>query len=70
MAGGAAEVLPFSLNYPRPLLRIHPPFSLLVCCCFVFVEIGATSTASGRLEANLFLFEKRGGKSHFDVNLV
>jgi hypothetical protein len=28
---------------------------------FVFAEVGATSTASGRLEVNLFLSEKRGG---------
>jgi hypothetical protein len=36
----------------------------------VFVEMGATSTASGRLEVNLFLTEKRGGKSHFGIILV
>ena len=36
---------------------------------FVFAEIGATSTASGRLEVNLFLFEKRVGKSHFGTPL-
>jgi len=62
VAGGAAEVLPFPLNYPLPLLRTHPP-SLLVCCfCFlVFAEMGATSTASKWLEINLFLSEKRGG---------
>ena len=32
--------------------------------------MGATSTASGRLEVNLFLYEKRGGKSHFGIILV
>ena len=32
--------------------------------------MGATSTASGRLEVNLFLSEKRGGKSHFGIILV
>ena len=69
MAGGAAEVLPVSLSCPLPLLRTRPP-SLLVCCFFVFVEMGATSTASGRLEVSLFLSEKRGGKSHFGIFLV
>ena len=33
--------------------------------------MGATSTASGRLEVNLFLLsEKRGGNSHFGTFLV
>jgi hypothetical protein len=33
--------------------------------------MGATSTASGRLEVNLFLLsEKRGGNSHFGTILV
>ena len=36
----------------------------------MFAEIRATGTASGRLEVNLFLFEKRGGKSHFSIILV
>ena len=58
MAGGAAEVLLVSLACPLPLLRTHPP-PLLVCCFFVFVEMGATITASGRLDVNLFLSEKR-----------
>ena len=68
-AGNAAEVLPFFLSCPLPLLRTHPP-SLLACCFFVFAEMGATSTASGWLEVNLFLSEKRGGKIHFGTNLV
>ena len=29
--------------------------------------MGAISTASGRLEVNLILSEKRGGKSHFGI---
>ena len=29
--------------------------------------MGAISTASGRLEVNLLLFGKRGGKSHFGL---
>jgi len=66
MAGGAADVLLVSLSCPLPLLRTHPP-SLLVCCFFVFTDMGVTSTASGRLEVNLFLPEKRGGKSHFGI---
>ena len=32
--------------------------------------MGATSTASGRLDVNLFLSEKRGGNSHFGIFLV
>jgi len=55
-----------SLSCPLPLLRTHPP-PLLVCCFFVFVEMGATITASGRLDVNLFLSEKRSGKSHFGL---
>ena len=39
MAGGAAEVLLISLSCPLPLLRTHP-LSLLVCCFFVFAEMG------------------------------
>ena len=57
-ADDPAEVLLVSLNCPLPLLRFHPP-SLLVCCFFVFAEMGATSTASGQLEVNLLLSEKR-----------
>ena len=69
MAGGAAEVFLVSLSCPLPFLRTRPP-SLLVCCLFVFAKMGATSTASGRLEVFLFLFEKRGGKSCFSIILV
>jgi len=32
--------------------------------------MGESSTASGRLEVNLFLSEKQGGKSHFGIILV
>jgi len=62
VAGGAAEVLPVSLNCLLPLRRTHPP--TLVCCFCVFAAMGVTSTKSGRLEVNLSLCEKRGGKSH------
>jgi hypothetical protein len=62
VAGGAAEVLPISLNCPLPLRRTHPP--TLVCCCCVFAALGVTSTKSGRLEVHLSLSGKRGGKSH------
>ena len=62
-AGGAVEVLPVSLSLPLPLLRARPP-SLLVCCFFVYAVMGATSSASGRLEMNLLLSEKRVGRSH------
>jgi len=53
---------------PLPLRITHPPTS--VCCFFVFAEMGVTSTKSGRLEVNLSLFEKRGGKSHFGTILL
>ena len=62
VAGGAAGMLPVSLNFPLPLRRTHPP--TLVCCCCVFAAMGVTSTKSGRLEINLSLSGKRGGKSH------
>jgi len=68
MAGGTVKVLLVSLSCPLPLLRTHPP-SLLVCCFLVLAGIGATNTAPGRLEVNLFLSEKRGGKSHFGIIL-
>jgi len=70
MAGGAAEVLQFSLSFSLPLLRTHPPSLLLIYCFFVLGEMGTTSTASRQLEVNLFLSEKRGGKSHFGIILV
>jgi len=62
VAGGAAEVLPVSLNCPLPLRRTHPP-TLVYCFC-VFAAMGVTSAKSGRLEVNLSLSGKRGGKSH------
>ena len=68
VAGGAAEVLPVSLNCPLPLRRTHPP--TLVCCFCVFAAMGVTSTKSGRLEVNLSLAGKRGGKSHFGTVLL
>ena len=61
MAGGAAEVLPVSLNCPLPLQRTHPP--TLDCCFRVFAAMGVTSTKFKRLEVNLSLPGKRGGKS-------
>ena len=68
-AGGwqSAGVFPVSLSCPLPLRRTHPP--AVVCCFCVFAEIGVTSTISGRLEVNLSLFEKRGGKSHLGTTL-
>jgi len=69
MAGGAVEVRLVSLSCPLPLLRTHPP-SLLVCCFFVSTKMGATSTASGRLEIDLFSSVKRGGTSYFGMILV
>jgi hypothetical protein len=67
VAGGAAEVLPVSLNCPLPLRKAHPP--TLVCCFYLcFASMGITSTKSGRLEVNLSLSGKRDGKSHFAWN--
>ena len=68
VAGGAAEVLPVSLNCPLPLRRTHPP--TLVCSFRVFTALGVTSTKSGRLKVNLSLSEKRGGKSHLGTILL
>jgi hypothetical protein len=68
VAGGAAEVLPVSLNCPLPLRKTHPP--TLVCCFCVLAEVGVTSTISGRLEVNLSLSGKRGGKSHLGTILL
>jgi hypothetical protein len=61
VAGGAAGTLPVSLNCPLPLRRTHPP--TLICCFCVFAAMGVTSIKSGRLEVNLSLSGKRGGKS-------
>jgi hypothetical protein len=61
-------MLPVSLNCPLPLRRTHPP--TLVCCFCVFAAMGVTSTKSGRLELNLLLTEKRGGKSHLGTLLL
>jgi hypothetical protein len=68
VAGGAARMLPVSLSCPLPLRRTNPP--AVVCCFCVFAEIGETSTKSGRLEVNLSLSEKRGGKSHLGAILL
>ena len=68
VAGGAAEVLPVSLNCPVPLQRTHPP--TLVCCFCVFAAMGVSSTRSERLEVNLSLSGKRGGKSHLGTILL
>jgi len=59
VAGGAAEVLPVSLNCPLPLRRTHSP--TLVCSFCVFAAMGVTSTKSGQLEVNLSLSGKRAG---------
>jgi hypothetical protein len=68
VAGGAARVLPVSLNCPLPLRRTQPP--TLVCCVCVFAAMGVTSTKSGRLEVDLSLSGKRSGKSHLGTILL
>jgi len=45
-----------------------PPYISLLFC--VFAAMGVTSTKSGRLEVNLSLSEKRGGKSHLGTILL
>jgi hypothetical protein len=54
---------PFQLPPATPK---NPPLyiSLLFLC---FAAMGVTSTKSGRLEINLSLSEKRGGKSHLGI---
>jgi hypothetical protein len=66
VAGSAAGMLP--VNCPLPLRRAHPP--TLVCCFCVFAAMGVTSTKSGRLEINLSLSGKWGGKSHLGTILL
>jgi len=68
MVAGGAEVLPVSLNCPLPLRRTHPLTS--VCCFCVFAALKVTSTKSGRLEVNLSLSGKRGGKSRLRTILL
>ena len=54
---------PFQLPPATPK---NPPLyiSLLFLC---FAAMGVTSTKSGRLEINLSLSEKRGGRSHLGI---
>ena len=61
VAGGAAEVLPVSLNCSLPLRRTHPP--TLVCCYCVFAAIRVTSTKSGRLEVSLSYLRSGVGRA-------
>ena len=61
VAGGAAEVLPVSLNCPLPLRRTHAHPTLLVCCFCIFAALGVTSTKPGRLEVKLSLSGNRAG---------
>ena len=68
VAGGAAGMLPVSLNCPLSPRKTHPP--TLICCFCVFAATGVTSTKSGRLEVNLSIYEKRGGKSHLKTILL
>jgi len=59
----------YSEIFSTPLLAVY--------CFLVFTEMGATSSAGAtstagatRTGVNLFVSEKRGGKSHFGVILV
>jgi hypothetical protein len=69
VAGGAAGVLPISLNCHLPLRRTHSP--ILVCNSCVFAAMRVTSTKSGRLEV-ICLYLKSGvrGKSHLGTTLL
>ena len=51
-AGGATEVLPFSLSCPLPLLRTHPTSSLLLFC----FSVGGS---------NQYSFWTAGGQTNF-----
>jgi len=55
------QLLPATSKNPPPYI------SLLFLC--VFAAMGVTSTQSGRLEIDLSLSEKRGGKSHLGNSL-
>jgi hypothetical protein len=46
------------------------PLQLFVVAFYAFAEIGVITTISGRLEVNLPLSEKRGGKSHLGTILL
>ena len=52
-----------------PSTSKNPPPTLFCRFC-VFAAMGVTSTKSGRLEVNLSLSEKRGGKSHLGIILL
>ena len=61
MAGGAVKVLLVSLSCPLPLLRAHPP-SWLVCCIFVFEDMGPVPSCDSILTAGgkpIFVEEAR-----------
>jgi len=49
-------------QFPPANSKNPPP--TLVCCFFGFAAMGVTSRISVRLEVNLSISEKRGGKSH------
>ena len=53
---------------PPATPKTHPP--AVVLCARVFAEIGVISTISGRLEVNLSLSEKQGGKSNLRTVLL
>ena len=52
---------------PPATQKNPPPYIILLFC--VFAEIGVTSTILGRLEVNLSLSEKQGGRSHLGTIL-
>ena len=64
---GAPGRLP---HLPPSAPKYPPPSITSSLLFFVFAKMGATSTASGQLDVNLFLSEKRGGKSQICTVLV
>ena len=60
-----------SLPHLPPATSKNPPpyISLLFFVFCVFAAMGVTGTKSGRLEVNLSLSEKQGGKSHLGTIL-
>ena len=67
VAGGDAGMLPVSLNCSLPLGRTQPPYIILLFLCFCSDE--SNQHKPGRLEINLSLSEKQGGKSHLGTTI-
>ena len=58
-----------SLPQLPPATSRNPP-PTLVCCFCVFAAMRVTSTKPGRMEVNLSLSGKQGGKSHLEIIIL